>query len=355
MLNIQDIAARQFRSPFEDVTTGLGADVFYPTTPSMGMPYSVTAYEKYTGWTAGVPSTVLLNKPPHSILLTGFRTANMIHPYHKNVGGVTVMDWTDDLKRFPMFQLATDKEFLTWGSRTKQKVKPTESFFLSVLWDTGVFDDGYDFLLTTYDGAGNVTNTVPVEMQADRGYAASFNVGPAALTGLIPAGTAYYTVQLSNNTDKDVSELFRLNMDYGCSEVCRRVYWQNKLGGIDQFSFTGREADSTDVERELVERQYVPTDSKTGFNRRMYRTRPERLHVLTSDLIGVETLGWLAEDLFESADVRLQVHTVPSGKNPWWTPVILKNKTSIGSNTNNVNQRMLIEYSLGVDNMSQHG
>jgi hypothetical protein len=157
-----------------------------------------------------------------------------------------------------------------------------------------------------------------------------------------------------NRNDGFISETFRLNIDRNCHEVGRRMYWQNKLGGIDQYTFKGREVERTVTQRDSIVRRYIPLNSTRGFNARMYRTTPERRFILSSLQVNGDVLRWLVQDFFESSDVATQINTKAPVPNTWWTPVLILSDEAMGRTSENLLQRLVIEYTLGVDNRSQY-
>jgi hypothetical protein len=353
-LNLEDAAQRQFASPFSEALHG-GPPTFYMTAgESVAMGYSVVAFERYTAWTNGVPSVVEIRKP-FQLDLRGFRVVNMVHPYHQefNDGGIA-LDWFDTLDDYIFSQQATGRKFLTLGDRNTQQVGPNDPFFLAMLWDAGAQTTGTDLVVSTYQSDGTFINSTSFDLDASPLYAAFLNVGPDALGSAIPANAAYYLVGVRNRNDGFISETFRLNIDRNCHEVGRRMYWQNKLGGIDQYTFKGREVERTVTQRDSIVRRYIPLNSTRGFNARMYRTTPERRFVLSSLQVNGDVLRWLVQDFFESSDVATQINTKAPVPNTWWTPVLILSDEAMGRTSENLLQRLVIEYTLGVDNRSQY-
>jgi hypothetical protein len=67
-----------------------------------------------------------------------------------------------------------------------------------------------------------------------------------------------------------------------------------------------------------------------------------------------DVLRWLVQDFFESSDVATQINTKATVPNTWWTPVLILSDEAMGRTSENLLQRLVIEYTLGVDNRSQY-
>ena len=172
-------------------------------------------------------------------------------------------------------------------------------------------------MVSAYQQDGTFITSEAYELSSTPDYAGLINVGPAVVSSTLNSLTAYYLMTLRNRNDSFISETFRLNYDQKCGEVQKRMHWQNKLGGIDQFTFVGRERELSSVEREEVSTSYIQRTSTLGFNRRTYRSNIQRSHLLSSDQLKPNVLGWLAEDMFESADVRMNINTKARPPHTW--------------------------------------
>lgn len=347
VLNIQEAASAQFKRIFDVVEPGLAFGVPRTGDQTIAQGYTVYVWEEYTGWLAGVPYAAGERKDTEE-KLGGFRTVNMIHSYHKDDG--TVMDWDTDITTvFPMGVGTGQKKFLSWGSRTLQEVEDGDDFFISILLNTET-ENTIQLVCTSY------ANGVPIVVQAQviaafPRYAVTLNVGPSVLTILGP-GYDSYTVRLLDRNGQDIME--DLTIQYVCksAEVSRRVYWRNKLGGIDQYTMRGRETEIPSVARQSVRRIHNPTPTsryRGGWNERGSRVDVERSKVLTSELVNVETMRWLNEDCFESHDIATIVRA------GWWTPMVVTSSQGTPYGTDNENGRFLLQYHYGVDNLSQRG
>lgn len=353
-VNIADAAARMFQTPFAEAFIG-APNIYLPANTSVAMGYSVFAFERYTQWNNGIPTTVELRKP-FAISISGLRVVNSCHPYHKEIdGGGVAMDWESAYNDYVFSQQSSGKKFLTWGSRSTQKVKSGENFYLAMLWDANGQTSGTDLVISTYGTGGAFIASQSFDLDDTPEFAAFVNVGPTAFGNLLTDAVEYYTVGIRNRNDSLISEPFTLQYDKTCGEVEQRFYWQNKLGGIDQFTFTGRERETTAVGRDETSTPYIGLRSTLGYNRRVYRTNVQRNKTLSSDMLKPNVIGWLSEDMFESSDVRAYINTRARTPHVWWTPVVLLSTEAPGRSTDNTLKRLVLEYTLGVDNRSQFG
>lgn len=346
ILNVQDCAARQFTRIFDVVEPGLSFGVVRDCGTTIAQGYSVTAWERWTLWTDGVPS-VFDNRKGIEVKLVNFRTVNCIHPYHKS--SPFSMDWSDDIGTLlPMGNGTGARKLLSWGSRSTQIVQEDEDFFISFLVNTPS-ETLWELFVTYYNSAGS---GIGVQYQTDITppiYAGTMNVGPNALT--VPAGTSYYTVVM-RRSGSAIMETLTLQYQCKTAEVSKRIYWRNKLGGIDQYTMMGREMEIPSVGRSSIYRTHNPipgTGYIGGWNERSYRADPIRSKVLTGELEIVSNLTWLTEDCFESSDHATEI------RSGWWTPMVIDSTQSTPFGTDNQNARFLIEYHYGVDNSSQRG
>lgn len=180
------------------------------------------------------------------------------------------------------------------------------------------------------------------------GPAAAFAVGygPGNL-GAPVNGVQHYCVWLCQaGTHAQMSEIIEVRVDGKCREGARPFAWLNKLGGIDAYTFTGREVYSSKTKRATVRKPY---STGTGFDwrERTYRADPERTRTVSTRPLPAEVRRWLAEDMSESANVIARVGTaiVPC--------VLLTDEAQGGATTPVSSKPFTVEYRMGVDNLSQ--
>ena len=346
ILNMQDCASAQFRRLFDVVEPGLAFGTLRNCDTSIAQAYTVNVWEQHTLWTSGVPSTTT-NRKDTEQKLKGFRVVNAVHPYHKSED--FDMDWDSDMgDLFPIGEGQPQRRFLTWADRATQEVEAGDDFFVSFLVNK-IAESGWQLIATSfYEGVAFGIQTQVLGSFPQ--YAATINVGPSVLTAL--SGADSYTIRLLDRNGVQISETLTIKYVCKSAEVSKRVYWLNKLGGLDQYTMKGREMDIPNVGRESISRIHNPIPTpryQGGWNERGSRVDAERAKLLTSENINVATLRWLAEDCFESHDHATQVRA------GWWTPMVVTGTQSTPFGTDNQNGRFLLEYHYGVDNLSQRG
>ena len=347
--DVSDICARQFESVFDHVTPGGALGLAGSGDKCIATAYDVTFMERYTKWVNGIPT--ITDDTDSAEKIRGFRAVNMVHPYHRNGDGPD-LDWSTDIGN--VFQMGgatggSTRPALTYGSRSLQVVESGDDFLLAVLCDTSG-EAAWTISATSYlDGS-------PISIQAALipslpKYAAVFAVGPAQLPGLL-TGADSYLIRITNRNGQDILEPFTLKYE-SCiqSEVSRRIWWRNKLGGIDQCTFRGREVERPSATRQSVTRMSNPLPVDTlyrgGWMERVSRVMPTRTRSLSSRFLSALESRWLTEDFFESSDHAL------NPRKGWWSPVIVESTDAVPFGTDRVAQRFSFDYHLGVDNMSQ--
>lgn len=349
--HLEDICARQFESVFDHVTPGGSIGLAGSGDKCIATGFDVLFTERYTKWEAGVPTVT--EGTSGAIKLRGFRAVNMVHPYFRDGDGPD-LDWSTDIGSvFPMGAAtgASTRPALTYASRTEQVVEAGDNFLLAVLCDTNA-ENNWTLSATSYlNGSpisiqGALITTLPT-------YAAVFAIGPAQLPGLLTNADSYL-IRIQNRNGQDILEPFTLKYT-PCvqSEVSRRIWWQNKLGGIDQFTFRGRETERPTATREMVTRLSNPvpvgSDYRGGWMERVSRVIPTRTKTLSSIYVSALESRWLTEDCFESHDHALYE------KKGWWTRLVMESTDAVPFGTDNVAQRFSFDYHRSVDNMSQRG
>ena len=206
--------------------------------------------------------------------------------------------------------------------------------------------------VSTYNSAGAfIANTVILFSEGSPKLAGVVNVGPAALGNVNTPDTAYYRMALVNFDETFISEIMRINVDRTCHEANERFYWLNKLGGIDQYTYTGRTTQVTTIERSVSQKPYMPRPVATpyygDYQRRMYATMPDRRYISRTKPIGQDVTEWITQDLFESANVKM------NRAGTWWTEVLLYSTEQQGITTKGGNTILNTEYALGTDNITQ--
>ena len=363
-LDVRDILARAFL-PITDVAR-LDSRNLILADNYIAMDYTVTAYEAYDVVSAA--NVITFTEFKDDAVGIGDYCYNVAHPYHQvERNGDVVLDWQSNSgdAAFVNYEMTEagdlTKRFLTYNSRTTQTVRSDDSFFLSFI-HPGFFVRFV--LIKYYNSQDQQLGTLELGTRDGRGSKGRswiINVGPWGLTNM-PAGTTYYTAQVVVDPGGGLgpfpySEIMRLNL-VPCKGVNKRWYYLNKLGGVDQFTFEGDETRSINVKRSTVSKSSMHTMTRQQYgdpsytfrgdwNRKVWSTDVQRKYTLTSGYLKPADLRRAVEDMFESP------HIFTAIRSPWWTPVIiLSNDVPADSNTARP-ERLVIQYELGVDDVTQ--
>ena len=352
VLNVQDQVQRSFGDVFGSVQPGLTTTNAFASTDRIATNYSIVAYDGYDVPDENGNSTFTVDLDSRQIIVTNFVGINAVHPYQHIQGGALKMDYANG---FALYLISwqtpsTTAKFLTWGPR-EQTCGIADAFFLPFL-HAGTAGEGMGVTVSTYNSAGAfIANTVILFSEGSPKLAGVVNVGPAALGNVITPDTAYYRMALVNFDETFISEVMRINVDRTCHEANERFYWLNKLGGIDQYTYTGRTTQVTTIERSVSQKPYMPRPVATpyygDYQRRMYATMPDRRYISRTKPIGQDVTEWITQDLFESANVKM------NRAGTWWTEVLLYSYEQQGTTTKGGNTILDTEYALGTDNITQ--
>jgi hypothetical protein len=225
---------------------------------------------------------------------------------------------------------------------------PTDRLTMFMLTGTGTSTPGYDTANLTIR-VFNITGSSPTlvgSTSVDAGVTAAFGVGvgPANLAGTFTL-PAKYRVFVSNVGEVGLSEFVDITVESKCTENRRSFAWLNKLGGVDQYTFTGREIGTSKTKRATVKKPYS-TGTGFDFQERTYRSEPDRFRTVSTAPLRREFRRWLAEDLCETANGIVDVY----GR---WCPCIIVSSDARAFSTGPGMPPLTIEYKAGVDNLSQ--
>lgn len=354
--DVHEEVARFFNSDIHAYALAVGGGLIHQTAHAVtALWYRVQFYEMYdgSGTTDPFDGTHDIGGDEDNRV-----AVNAIHPYAQldhtggiQSGGLTratagmgdfvpgglTKRWLTNAPRKYDSTLGAHFISLTMGS--------TDRFRLHMLSPTS--QPGSTYMLRIFDVTGTPTlvDTIDVDFQVDEMAAFSVAVGPADLAPFITV-PAKYRAYLSNVGEAFLSEYIEVTVDSSCKEVRRPWYWQNKLGGIDGFTFTGREIATTGVQRKTLRKVTYP-GTGYDFNERVYRTEVERSRMLSSAPIEDDVRAWLGWDLFEQPNVvcRLSETLV--------APVVITSKEALSMNTRGIFKPITFEYRMGVDNESQ--
>ena len=275
---------------------------------------------------------------------------NAIHPF-----AGPLIDWTDtDFSDFIVGGTDFERKFLTNAPRgtigvqtgVKLNMATTDRFRLHMLTDAAE-DHEVAYTLRVYNGDGaslTFISAIAATIASTTTSAVSFGVGPADLSPYITL-PGRYVLFVSDVSETSYSEPIEVIVDSKCKEVRRPFAWLNKLGGIDAFTFTGREFSTSKVKRAVVKKPYG-TGTGFDFRQRTYRSEPERSRTVASAPVNRDVSKWLGEDLGESANVVTTENSIVC-------PVVVTTSDIAAHTTGPFHKPVTIDYMMGVDNMSQ--
>ncbi len=268
---------------------------------------------------------------------------NAIHDYAS-----PILNWGEaDMSKFEMGTVYS--RFLTNKNRNGLLIPHTfrtgERLRLHML--TG---GGLNIILRFYNYASeDATPTetdYPISLAGN--YAAfSLACGPADLSPIFSLAYKYRVELRKVGTLDLISEQVEVILNYKCRETYRRFLWLGKLGGVEQYTFSGREVATGKYKRATVQK---PMGRGTGYDwaEKVYRNEPERTRMISTIPLRDDVRRWVAEDLCESPSVAVEVEGQIC-------PCIVLSSSIPAWRSDNGNKPITIEYKAGVDNMSQQG
>ena len=363
-LDCRDAIARHFK----DIKNLVTANTTEITSAEgyISMKYDVRLYAGYNVvGTNGVITFTRFDNPatdPYFEII-GQVAVNAIHPYHHvERNGTVDLDWADSFNTDHVMNsigiggAINEKRFLTYMDRDLTKIRTGDAFFLSWLWMGTPLSRG-KIRIRYVNAAGSNISTVDIGNPGNNNLGATSyiaNVGLAAHTA--PAGAVKFLVWLINgSTDTRVSEVWTFNIE-ACKGVNKRWYYLNKLGGVDAFTFSGDETREMSVQRDTLSKpnmaipevlSYAGQTFTNDYQRRVWRTTPNRKYTLSSGFLLPKELRVVAEGMFESPNIFTEI------RDGWWTPVIPITTDTPGDSNSGRAERFVIQYALGVDNATQ--
>lgn len=230
---------------------------------------------------------------------------------HVNFGNqTTISDWTNWIS-LNYYNPGTIT-FLTNAPRTIN-IRTGESYALYFLNDAS--GNAYEAFVAYKNAAGGavgsqtISNTYNTVSTYDTRYQ-RICCGPANLT--VPANTAYYQVYLRAADTSTNSEIFRFNIDNSCSKasINYRLYFKNKYGGFDAFTFMGQYSRTVEIKKENFMSDggkfvgNIYSYLETGRATRQFNTISSETFKCTSGWITEAESDWLL-DLVESPEVYI--------------------------------------------------
>lgn len=178
------------------------------------------------------------------------------------------IEWLDfDVNDYLINSYSQAKKFLTNAPRT-QKINTGQSAFLYFVANAKFAADRYT--IKAYSGlnasgsllaTASVDNPISVAGGWDKMYFSIavgtydiVNIAAASMTGSTPStvlnGAKSYTIQLRDNTNAELSELFTYNIDSVCSKYDPvRLQFLNSMGGFDSFNFNLKSIEEEDIQK----------------------------------------------------------------------------------------------------------
>ena len=265
---------------------------------------------------------------------------NAIHPYH---GDLTTWEDADMVEFSPA---TSARMFLTNAPRTLT-LGIGDNFRLFMLApSSGIVN--HTMRVQSIDTDGSVIATVlapSLTLGVDPVAAFAIACGPADLAQAITVPDRYRVTLLDSESDV-ASETFDITVDRECKEISRPFGWVNKFGGVDLYTFTGREIGSTSASRTTIRKDM---SGGTGFDyaERVHRSTPSRQFTVSTAPIKANVRKWLAEDLTEAANILLRLSDTMA------TTVIITSNQHASANSGGIHRPLTINYRRGTDNDTQ--
>jgi hypothetical protein len=213
--------------------------------------------------------------------------------------------------------------FTTSFPRTeKAYARYQDNYFLGLFGKRFVLGDVWTLYAELYDINGNSIDSGSINIGYERYW--ELNVGPESLvsnTGILQANwdlCHYYevVVEFTDGSVINYTEYFRIYYDQECTRYTpMRLYWLNKFGVYDQYSFDLVSQSSANVTANNYQRQLGQWQAggyysfvQTSPQMQHYSKRAVEQMILNSDWIKQEVQHWLVEELYESPRVYLNVN-----------------------------------------------
>ena len=264
--------------------------------------WSLLVYEKY-----GTPPTIIIASSTSTSsfnFLNGSLRYNELYP-----------QWT------PIYydiENVRGEYFLTEFPRNRKEfVRFNEAKFLSIINSDG---DNCTVEVKLY----NISNTLitSTTFAANALVTPLLSVGPSRLEASTSITTAdfincyYYTVRIYQTaTPTKTSEAYKLYYDQSCTRYApQRLFWLNRYGAWDSFTFNLLSEESTDTEINRYSKSTGQWSGSTyshslasGEQMVMSKRSTDRL-ILNTDWIHEDVQQWLVRELYESPRVYLHLN-----------------------------------------------
>ena len=166
-----------------------------------------------------------------------------------------------------------------------------------------------DLVLKTYDSQGALlaTDIIVLDTDTTTNLEGVYNVpvGPANLSAYITSNVAKYEVR-ARIDGFTLANYKTFIIEDDCNRILRRFEWVNSLGGIDSFTFKGKEVRDIDIEKQTFKRiigasRSIPERSVTTFG-----VQTKDVYTVNSGIVSKVEKEWLI-NLLESPEVYLIV------------------------------------------------
>ena len=196
------------------------------------------------------------------------------------------------------------------------RISSNDSYQMSFINATETYNGGtnpiavnLDYVLRTYDSQGSLiaTNIIVIDTDTTTNLEGVYNVpvGPSNLSAYITSDVVKYTVQ-TRIDEFILADLRTFLIEDDCNRILRRFEWVNKLGGIDSFTFKGKEFKDIDVEKEVFKRSLNSSRSIPERQVTTFGVTSKDVYSVNSGIVSKAEKDWLI-DLIESPEVYLVV------------------------------------------------
>lgn len=212
----------------------------------------------------------------------------------------------------------TSKKFLTFFPRTERlEVATTEDHLFLMIAPFSVTLHVARIRLKSSTGSTIATDYINLST----GNFVLFDASPrsvidnSAITLANFQAASYYEVTVLNALGTLSGETLTINLNDCNNYETKRLHFLNSLGGIDAFSFTKGNEKSRDITRFGMEKQLGQFDDSGNyvFNTNQgreidYMTQSAGKLRITSDLINQGVQNWLADELYESPFILMEIN-----------------------------------------------
>lgn len=264
---------------------------------------------------------------------------NAIHPYHSDL-----ITW-ETASMSPFVVGTSTKRWMTYAPRVLT-LGTDDSFRLHMLTDDGG-QLNHELVVKQVNDDGSLTTlaTELLDIGTDPVAAFSVAVGPADLAAYITVPSRYRVWLIDSESDI-ASETFEVIVDTKCKEVRRPLAWLSLLGGVDLFTFTGREIENTDAAITTLRK---PMSAGVGYDwsERGHNSTPSKRYTLSSAPLNAATRKWVADGIGQAVVAGLKLSSTMV------TPIIRSSGAIVAANTGGINKPITIEYRRGTDALVQ--